>query len=168
MSKILRSPRGLQHLLGTQAFGANPDQLSQFVQPTIDLTAFYKGELLKTASATTSITADGQIGSFTFQAPVAVVAAGVEMGPITVGPEELAFDVRLDQLGGVGFDVVVASQGPHTYQVGATPTFGTMFSPHLVIPGGGRIEGWVTSYAGPLLGGTFRCLYVDLNPTTDT
>lgn len=167
MSKIHRPPRGLQHLLGSQSFGQNPDQLVQSVQPTLDMTAFYAGELLKTQTVNTMVSADGVIGQIKFTAPVALVAAGIEMGAVTVAAEEMAFDIRLSELGGVGFSTVVASQGAHTYQVGSTPTFGTMFSPHLVVPGGCEVQGFLTSYAGALIGGTFRVLYVDLNPIAD-
>jgi len=167
MSKIHRPPRGLQHLLGSQSFGQNPDQLSQFVQPTIDLSGFYAAELLKVATDNGMITADGQIGEVVFTAPVALVAAGIEMGAVAAA-EEMAFDIKLDNLGGVGFAVPVGSQGAHTYQTGSTPTFGMLFPQPLVVPGGCAVQGWVTSYAGALLGGTLRVLYVDLNPIDDT
>lgn len=167
MSKIHRPPRGLQHLLGSQSFGENPDQLAQVVTPTLDLTGYYSSELIKTLDTNTMVTADGQIGSFKFQAPVALVAAGIEMGALAAA-EEMAFDIRLSDLGGVGFSTVVASQGAHTYQTGATPTFGMLFPYPLVVPGGCEIQGFLTSYAGALIGGTFRCTYVDLNPIDDT
>jgi len=166
MSKIHRPPRGLQHLLGSQSFGKNPDELRQDVQPTLDLSSYYAAELLKTETENGMITADGPTGSIKFAAPVALVAAGIEMGAVAAA-EELAFDIRVSDLGGVGFSTVVGSQPPATYQTGATPSFGLLFPYPLVVPGGCEVQGFVTSYAGALLGWTFRVTYVDLNPIPD-
>jgi hypothetical protein len=167
MSKIHRPPRGLQHLLGSQSFGQNPDELAQNVQPTLDMTGFYSAELLKTATKNTMMSGEGVVGQIKFTAPVALVAAGIEMGPLTGTDTRVSFDIRVSDLGGVGFSTVVGSQPCVQYPTGATPSFGMMFSPYLVVPGGCEVQGFLTAYTGALLGGTFRVLYVDLNPIAD-
>jgi hypothetical protein len=166
MSKIHRPPRGLQHLLGSQSFGKNPDELSQIVTPGLDLTGYYAAELLKTQTVNTNVASDGVIGAIKFTAPVGLVAAGIEMGALAAA-ETMAFDIRLANLGGVGFSTVLSSSNAGDWDAGSTPTWGMMFPNMLIVPGGAEIQGWLTNYAGALLGGTFRVLYVDLNPIDD-
>ena len=45
-SRINRPPVGLQDLLGSQSFGDNPNELLQFVTPTLDLEQFYESDLI--------------------------------------------------------------------------------------------------------------------------
>ena len=41
MTQITRVPWGLQHLLGTQAFGDNPSEFGQVVMPTLDMGRYF-------------------------------------------------------------------------------------------------------------------------------
>jgi hypothetical protein len=168
MSKIHRPPRGLQHLLGSQSFGQNPDELAQSVQPTLDLTGYYSSELLKTAVVTGALAADGQVGSITFNAPVAIVAMGCEASTAISADEFVSWDLRLDDLGGTGQAVPVYESLRSQYFSGDYISTGFMLPYPLVVPGGCTARAFLRTYSGNLLTIQFRVLYVDLNPVDDS
>lgn len=64
MSRINRTPVGLQGFLGSQNFGVNPGELSQTVSPTVDLTPFLGAQGLRQAIVTGARNAPGLIASF--------------------------------------------------------------------------------------------------------
>jgi len=164
VSKIHRPPRGLQHLLGSQSFGHNPDQLNQFVQPTLDLTGYYAAELLKTESNIGALATEGLITTVTFSAPVAIVACMLESGTAVAAAEVWAGSLRLDGLGGTNQNVAIYASAPASYDAGGFPTIGYTLPTPLVVPGGAQVKAYAHMYAGNLLTYTLRVLYVDLNP----
>ena len=169
MSQIHRPPRGLQHLLGSQSFGKNPDELAQVVQPTIDITSLYASELLKTAEIQSAVTGTGLIGEITFQAPVAIVGFGVEFNIALGAARDLGFNFRLDGLGGTGVSCVIRQTHVNTYPAGVPPTSGYMMPYPLVVPGGAALSAFLDSNAA--FGATtlaFRVIYIDLNAGPDT
>lgn len=65
MTQITRVPKGLQDLLGTQAFGKNPAELAQNVLPQLDLFPFYGAERLRYQRVNAPVAARGNGPGFT-------------------------------------------------------------------------------------------------------
>lgn len=155
MSQINRPPQGLQSLLGSQNFGDNPKQLGGVVAPTLDMLPFYGAGILRLRRISSSLAAEGEITSLTFDDQVAVLSvtawnaagsavAGVNiLGVAISGPPSDNLPVNQQHMLAIG---PYAATGAVTTQPAVCHSFpfplvvepGTSFHAHWLFNSGGN------------------------------
>ena len=166
MSRINRTPEGLQVLLGTQAFGDNPNELSQVVSPTVDLLPFFAASRLRQATLTGSRSTPGEIGRLDLPGKALIVSVGAEITAGVVGPGSIRWAFSFQRVPGPdpSNPCFFAISDKMSVDSNITAAWGyTMPRPVVVLPGT-KMTLEVLETSGGLFHSTLTVCYYDLSP----
>jgi len=131
MSQINQPPVGLQSLLGTKNFGKNPDDLSQIVQPTVDMFPFWASQKIRyIQEQTTTAGAGSTIETIVPDGETWLVLSAAYGTEILTTSDDMNQHVAIDEtIAGTQFFVVASKDrlnmvpvGQFYYTVWAPPT----------------------------------------------
>lgn len=166
MSRINRTPGGLQTLLGSQNFGDNPSELGPVVAPTLDLLPFYGSEVLRSQYIQGTRASEGEVARTALGGRVAVIGASARIVAGVVGAGYVQFSIGLTKVSGEdpSKPVFLATSENQTIALGDTPAFGMTFPFPLIIESGVQVLANFDAVNGGNFTVELGVLYYDLTP----